>query len=199
MNTDSNTHVSLLLQVQDANTAEQADAAWDRFVRMYGPMILKWCQRWRLQSADAEDVTQAMLLKLFQKLNAFEYDRRKGRFRGWLKSVTWNTVCDFCRAADRAQTAESAIHEQIANTAAQEDFVVRMERMYDLELLQMAKQSVRERVEPHTWDAFEMSETTNLSPTEIADRCGMKIATVYVARSKVRKMIQAEVAEIDVE
>ena len=36
-------------------------SAWTEFVARYGPQILSWCQRWRLQDADAQDVTQAAI------------------------------------------------------------------------------------------------------------------------------------------
>ena len=37
--------------------------AWRDFVKRYGRKILQWCRQWRLQDADAEDVTQIVLAK----------------------------------------------------------------------------------------------------------------------------------------
>ena len=39
-------------------------AAWSDFVARYGPSILQWCRGWGVQEADAQDVTQDVLLKL---------------------------------------------------------------------------------------------------------------------------------------
>src|SRR5262249_28328528 len=64
-------------------------AAWDGSVRGYGPQIYAWCRRWNLQDADAQDVTQTVLLKLAERLRAFTYDP-EGSFRSWLKTVTHN-------------------------------------------------------------------------------------------------------------
>jgi len=30
--------------------------AWAEFVRRYGPMVYRWCLRWGLQEADAQDM-----------------------------------------------------------------------------------------------------------------------------------------------
>jgi RNA polymerase sigma-70 factor (ECF subfamily) len=49
-------------------------AAWSGFVARYGPKILHWCRRWRLQEADAEDVTQDVLLKLHGRMATFSYE-----------------------------------------------------------------------------------------------------------------------------
>ena len=61
--------------------------AWARFVNLYGSRIRGWCRRWGLQEADSEDVTQDVLLRLSQKLGAFQYDPSRS-FRGWLRTVT---------------------------------------------------------------------------------------------------------------
>lgn len=49
-------------------------------------MVYRWCRRWHLQDADAEDVTQAVLAKLTGKMGSFEYDPARS-FRAWLKTV----------------------------------------------------------------------------------------------------------------
>ena len=56
-------------------------AAWSDFVARYGPKILQWCRRWRLQESDAQDVTQDVLLKLNGLMATFVYDP-SGSFRG---------------------------------------------------------------------------------------------------------------------
>ena len=69
--------------------------AWAEFAGRYGRKIYGWCRRWQLQPADAEDVTQQVLLKLAQKMGAFRYDPAQS-FRAWLKTVThhaWRGSC----------------------------------------------------------------------------------------------------------
>jgi DNA-directed RNA polymerase specialized sigma24 family protein len=61
-------------------------AVWSTFVLRYGPRVHAWCRLWRLQEADAQDVTQDVLVKLVARMRTFSYDRsragRSGR-RGW--------------------------------------------------------------------------------------------------------------------
>ncbi len=78
-------------------------AGWDKFVERYGRHIYRWCRQWKLQDADAEDLTQDILVKLTQKLRAFAYDPSRS-FRGWLKTVAHHAWRDFdvsrrCRAS----------------------------------------------------------------------------------------------------
>jgi len=48
-------------------------AAWNDFVARYQPRILDWCRRWGLQESDAQDVTEAVLLKLSRAMATFVY------------------------------------------------------------------------------------------------------------------------------
>ena len=80
---DCATSASLLLRLRNA---PRDQAAWREFVRRYGSLIYGWCRSWSLQEADAQDVTQIVLLKLADKMQAFRYDPALS-FRGWLRTV----------------------------------------------------------------------------------------------------------------
>ena len=53
----------------------------------YGPQILRWCRRWDLQEADAEDVTQDVLLKLHGLMATFSSYEASESFRARLKTL----------------------------------------------------------------------------------------------------------------
>src|SRR5262245_51877217 len=76
-------------------------AAWRDFVHRYGPQVYQWCRRWRLQEEDAQDVTQAVLVRLAEKMRTFEYDPARS-FRAYLKTLAHYACCDFLEARQRA-------------------------------------------------------------------------------------------------
>ncbi len=81
---DDATSVTLLAKLRDDPTDQ---AVWQEFVRRYRPLIHGFCLSRHLQPADAEDVTQAVLTRLINKMRDFRYDPAQS-FRGWLKTVT---------------------------------------------------------------------------------------------------------------
>src|SRR5215212_4002242 len=95
------TRVSLLNQLRQ-DPSDQA--GWDEFVECYGRHIYRWCRQWKLQDADAQDVTQDVLVKLSQKLHAFAYDPSRS-FRGWLKTGAHHAWRDFEDSRRQAQRA----------------------------------------------------------------------------------------------
>jgi RNA polymerase sigma-70 factor (ECF subfamily) len=173
-------------------------AGWDEFVDRYGRHIYRWCRQWKLQDADAEDVTQEILVKLSRKLQAFAYDPARS-FRGWLRTVAHHAWRDFENSRRHAQPAggDSDIQERILSLEARQDLARKLEEGFDLELLEAAKTRVRLRVAPHTWEAFRLLEIEGLPVAEVAARVNIQVAMVYVAKSKVRKMLREEIGKLE--
>lgn len=193
MDTPSGTLTSptLLGRLRQAPTDQ---AAWKEFVQRYGRHILQWCRQWGLQEADAQDVAQTVLLKLAEKMRDFDYDPA-GSFRGWLRAVTHNAWLKLAAGRQRAGagSGDTQVEELLQAVAARDDLVGRLEAEFDRELFEEATLRVRLRVEPRTWDAFRMMALEGRSGAEVAAQLGMKVATVFVAKSKVQKMLREQI------
>src|SRR5262245_35257655 len=122
------TRVSLLTRLRKVPSDQ---AGWDEFVERYGRHIYRWCRQWKLQDADAEDVTQNILVKLTQKLGAFAYDPTRS-FRGWLKTVAHHAWRDFEDSRRRGHPAAGDSHaqEQMLSLEAREDLAQRLEEVF---------------------------------------------------------------------
>jgi RNA polymerase sigma-70 factor (ECF subfamily) len=189
------TRLTLLTQLRQ-DPSDQA--GWDEFVERYGRHIYRWCRQWRLQEADAEDVTQEILLKLTQKLRTFAYDPSRS-FRGWLKTVAHHAWRDFHDSRRRSQrgAGDNRVQELTLTLEAREDLARKLEEAFDLEVLEAAKVRVRLRVAPHTWEAFRLMALEGLPVAEVAGRVHLQVAMVYVAKSKVQNMLQEEIAKLE--
>ncbi len=197
MNGPQTTRVSLMARLGDAGTGADV-SAWPDFVRIYGPHVIHWCRAHGLQDADAHDVSQDVLVKVWRQAASFRYDPSK-TFRGYLRRVVLTSVCDWADQAKRRPQLASGgpVGRLLDDLPAREDLVARLERAYDTELLATAMQEVEQRVEPHTWAAFQMLALEHRSGAEVADRLGMQVNTAYVARKKVQRMIRDTVARLD--
>lgn len=173
-------------------------AAWAEFVRRYGPKVYHWCRRWGLQEADAEDVTQVVLTKLADKMRDFRYDPA-GKFRAYLRTLTHYAWCDLLESRRRAGagTGDSEVLKALQAVEARADLAVHQGDMFDQEVFEEAIRRVRQRVEPHTWEAFRLTALEGQPGAVAAAQLAMKEATVFKARSKVQKMLQQEVAVLD--
>jgi RNA polymerase sigma-70 factor (ECF subfamily) len=189
------TRISLLARLAQPGPVDQT--AWREFVEHYGPMIFKWCRRWNLQEADARDVTQQVLLKLALKMNTFTYDADRS-FRAWLRTLTHHAWRDFVSDQQRPGkgSGDAGVLASLTTVEAREDLLRRLEEEFDLEVLEEAISRVRQRVEPSTWEAFRLTAVEAVPAVEVARRLNKKVATIYVARSKVQRMLQEEVQQL---
>jgi len=169
-------------------------AAWREFVDRYGPQILGWCRNRGLQQADAEDMTQTILAKLLGVMRSFAYDPSQS-FRGWLKTMTDNAWRDLMRGSRRDILVGAA--DAATATAVRDDLITQLELAHEQELWAMAQARVRLRVEPTTWQAFELTAIEQQPVNGVAARLGMKVAAVYKARSNVQKLLRAEVRYLE--
>jgi RNA polymerase sigma-70 factor (ECF subfamily) len=191
---ESNTSATLLARLRQV-PADQT--AWVQFTERYGRKIYAWCRQWNLQQADAEDLTQEVLLKLAETLQTFVYDPTKS-FRAWLKTVARHAWSDSWTGRKAAVAAGgSRALELLQTIEARDDLVRRLEEEFDRELLDEAMARVRLRVLPRTWEAFERTALQGQSGAEAARALGMKVAAVFVARSKVQKMLQEDVQQLE--
>ncbi len=196
--TFTKTSISLLGRLR-LEAVDPAD--WAAFVGRYGPLIYGWCRRWKLQQADAEDVTQEVLAKLAIKLRSFRYDAKQS-FRAYTKTLSHYALCDFLASRNRPGAFGAGDNSHLAlldNAAARDDLQEKLSEAFDHELLETAKERIKARVEPRTWEAFRLTAIDGLSGAEAASRTGMAIAAAFKAKSKVQRMIRDEVRRLQCE
>ena len=163
--------------------------AWEKFIARYGPMIQGWCRHWFSQEAD--DKAHEVLAVLLFRMITFEYDRSKGRFRGWLKTVTQNLMASLKR--EQWPQVDDGEESPLDLLEAGEDLAARLAAEFDLELLEQAKDRVRERVHPRTWAAYLATAEEWQKPAEVARQLGMKVGAVFQAKHSVIAMLRQEI------
>jgi RNA polymerase sigma-70 factor (ECF subfamily) len=191
----SATDVSLLLRLRQD---PKDQAAWSNFVKRYGRRIFLWCRHWQLPEVDAEDVTQNVLMILAEKLREFQYDPA-GSFRAWLKTVTHHAWSKYVTSQQRPGrgTGDSQTFGLLQTIEARDDLTAKLEEEFDREVLELAMVRVAQRVETHTWRAFQLLALQGLPGAEVAASLDMPIGMVYVAKSRVQKMIQNEIRQLE--
>jgi len=188
------TSASLLGRLRADSSDERA---WSAFVQQYAPKILQWCRRWNLQQADAEDITQTVLMKLATVMKDFEYDATLS-FRGWLFTVSQRTVSDFYRQRENKVLASggSAAAGQFQSLEARKDLIEQLRESFDLEIVDTAMEIVQGRVSSQRWQAYQLTAIHRHRAGEVAQLLDMKVATVYTAKNKVQTMLQEEVERL---
>lgn len=189
------TPVSLLLRLK-----QDSQAAWERVVRLYAPLVFRWCRRGGLQPADAADVGQEVFQAVARGIHDFRRERAGDTFRGWLSTITRNKVRDFFREqhAELQAVGGDGAFEQLKNLPFNEDddpsnVTDPAERTL---LLHQALRIIRVEFEDSSWAAFWRTAVEGQAPLDVAEDLGISVNAVYVARSRILRRIREEFQDL---
>ena len=191
------THGSLLVRVRDLTDRE----AWASFVQIYAPVVYRYVRRRGLQDADAADVSQEILRRVAAAMQEFRYDRQRGSFRGWLFTVTRNTLQNFLEGAQRRTATLATYARQVIERPTDEEPADAQiwDEEYERQLLAEAAERVRPRFSDTTWQAFWQTAVEEKGAADVAHALGISVGALYVARSRVLARLRTEVESLETE
>src|SRR5947207_2523833 len=143
------TRMSLLLRLRDPRDAQ----AWSDFVDLYAPLVYRQARRAGLQDADAADVTQEVFRAVAANIAKFDYDARRGEFRGWLYRVTQNKIRDAASRRQVTGSGDTAVYELLCEQPEDGTAPNAWDQDFRERLLAWAYDQVRARCEAATWQA----------------------------------------------
>ncbi len=192
--TDGGT-TSLLLLKRVADWADHP--AWFDFFLAYDPLIRSWCGGYGLDGGIFEDLCQQVWIELAARIRTYQYD--PGRtFRGWLRQFCHSRAVDLLRKrktehvrslADRPTEALFPAQDTIGGPEYEETDSRRSLLLCQAE---QAQHTVKQRVEPQSWQAFWRIAVDGCSIRETADEMGMSYAAAFAAQKRVGRMLRAE-------
>ncbi|MCA9200620.1 MAG: sigma-70 family RNA polymerase sigma factor [Pirellulaceae bacterium] len=187
-------NTSLLVR---AGNDEQA--AWDRLVKLYAPLVYYWCRRSGLQPTDAENVGQEVFLAVARKLKEFEKEKSRGSFRNWIRLITKNKVTDHRRAKTKLPTGEggSEAHFMLRTLAdphlENRDLTSSDEISF---LYGRAVALIRTEFSERDWTVFYRVVVQGNRPNDVADELGVSVNSVYLAKSRITRRLKQEFHDV---
>jgi RNA polymerase sigma-70 factor, ECF subfamily len=159
------TRDSLLVQVQDPANRE----AWELFARIYRPVIVRIARARGLQHADAQDLSQQVLMAVASAIGDWEKRDESTRFRHWLSRVTKNAILNALMRRPRDQAVGGSSGEELLREAVDRDGATTalIETELRRELYLRAAERVKVEFRPDSWQAFELSVAGDLAIEQI--------------------------------
>jgi len=162
--------------------------AWQRFVRLYTPLLFHWTKRLGLQEHDGADLVQDVFALLVRKLPEFAYDPSR-RFRGWLWTLTLNKARERQRRAEPLHFNDGAFAEERTVAPEVDGFIEAEYRAY---VVQRALRLMQTEFQDNTWKACWELVVNSRSGEDVARELGLSVGAVYVAKSRVLRRLRQE-------
>jgi RNA polymerase sigma factor (sigma-70 family) len=193
MTSPSDTRLSLIARLSDHDDVE----AWDEFVAIYVPLLYRLARQKGLQHADAEELSQEVLIAVSRAVHRWQPDPERGRFRDWLFRIGRNAIINFLmrpkhRPIGSGKSDVMWMLEQKCDHTFGESAVFALEQRR--EVFHWAAARVSSVVEATTWQAFWQSSVESRPIAEVARSLGISVGSVYVARSRVMARLRSEVS-----
>jgi RNA polymerase sigma factor (sigma-70 family) len=191
MNEQNQTRHTLLRRACDLNDGR----AWEEFVEHYRRFIFHILQEMGVDAGDIEDVAQQVFLSLTKDLSS--YDKSRARFRTWLSAVIRNAALVYFRKrkSSRERIRIFGEEQNMEALAEPSDIDRRIEQEWSAYVANLAMMRVREVFHGQAVEVFELG-LDGLSATDIADKTGLSVSSVYTLRKRVKKRLYLEIRAI---
>jgi len=165
--------------------------AWEQFREFYRPLIATRGLDYGLSPAENDSLIQDVIVACFNERVLENYDRNKGRFRDYLRTITSRCAIKIIKArpcklvsADKAEAIPAAEQDALFEQEWQ-DF-----------LLDKANQELRETMDSTKYMAFKMHSIEGRPAAEVARIFGMNPNQVYLLCSRTIKRIKEIVTRL---
>ncbi|MCM8530447.1 MAG: sigma-70 family RNA polymerase sigma factor [Lentisphaeraceae bacterium] len=172
------------------------EKSWEEFDLTYRPYVYGILSRINSGPLDNEDITQAVMLKLWKGLKTFDYRPGKCKFRSWVAIIARNTLY---------KEASLKRNKVTLNTDAEADVSIdspispEIETLVNEEwksfILKKAMESTKGQFSERVFEVFWLS-STGKSVEEVASETNTEVNTVYVYRRRVEAVLKKEVARL---
>ncbi|VGO12093.1 hypothetical protein PDESU_00643 [Pontiella desulfatans] len=188
------TRESLLLRLKQGEDG----VAWREFYEIYGRLIFGYSLHYDISHSEAEDIVQEVCIKVFRQIIRFDYSPERGRFRGWLKTITRHAVVDYLRRKNSRQKTSkeywTRLEQELDAKAAVDEEIWRLE--WEKAVYETALERVRKRVGEATFDVFKRYVLDDQSAVEVSEETTLDANAIYAVKHRVLKFIRQEVADI---
>ena len=166
------------------------EESWGAFYANYSRLVYAIGERSGLSADDCEDLVQEVMRTIFNNKDCFRYDPAPGKFRTYLTGIVKHKVCDFYRKRDDKLVArdDEAVLEASDPVNRLDDVCTEEWKNH---ILNVALMELRERVEPETFDAFQMYVLQERQSSEVAEALSISESAVYVYKNRCMKHLRS--------
>jgi len=190
-------------------------SSWQDFFDTYWQLIYNVAIKAGLSDAEAQEVVQETVIAVARKIGEFKADPAHGSFSAWLMQLTRWRIADQWRKRGRVGVHASAcppmqgiqgtlkrelqrddtdatdLVERIPDPASMAlDAVWREE--WEKHVMTVALERVKRQVSPRQFQMFDLHVQQKLSVQETARTLQASVASVYMARHRVARLVKKE-------
>ena len=189
------TSATLLRTLREARSGVD-DAAWARFVDMYGPVVHHLVRLLSpgISDADTDEAVQDVFVKLVNILRSGAYDSAKGKFRTYLSTLVRRLLIDRYREAAARRRDRQVELDAAEQIGIDDDPGAWMDAKWRVACRMAAERRVMEEsaISERSREVWRLLSCEGLAVKDAAKRLGIPSNAV----SKIKRRVEAQIAAV---
>jgi len=177
------------MRIRDRNDA----AAWREFDAIYRPMLRRFAQARGLCDAEVDDVVQHAMLAIHERIDEFDYDPARGRFKGWLRTLVNNRIRNLVRGRREQQAGSATFHVEQQREQTPDAL---FDRVWLQEHLRHALQCVKVELRGDDYAAFHAHVIDGLSVEQTCQRWNTTANQVYKLKWRITQRLRDQMRDL---
>lgn len=183
------TSVTLLERISDGD-----EISWSQFMEIYSPLIRLVGGDWGLSAAERDELVQDVMINFFKASRNFRYDKTRGSFRAYLRTIVRNCVFFIIKRRDRAADGREDEEPSASVDCA-------FEETWDSEwynhLLGEALKVLSREMDAVSYQAFHRYAIEGGEPSRVAAELGLSVNAVYVNKCRALGRLRSIVKQLN--
>ena len=177
---------------------------WQEFFDTYWKLIHSAARKSGLTDAEAQEVVQETVITVAKNIDKLKYDPAIGSFKGWLLQITrWRIADQFRKRepgnAKRPRSTDDRLTATIERVPDSRivDLDAVWESSWKENLFEAAVARVKKKIEPKQFQIFDCYVRKEWSAQKVAERLGVNVGQVYLARHRVGALLKKEIKALE--
>ncbi|MBI5865222.1 MAG: sigma-70 family RNA polymerase sigma factor [Planctomycetes bacterium] len=171
------------------------DGAWAELDARYRPILVRFSLQLGFVGDDSEELAQQTLAEFARSYSDGKYDPQRGRLRSWLLGIARNVAFELRRKKAGLHNGVDSLLEQIPDDARL-SVIWEQQREQAIFAEALARLRSSTQTDAATIEAFELYAVQGMPVEHVAERCGLSVDSVYVAKNRLTKRLRELVAEL---
>ncbi len=175
--------------------------SWEVFFNTYWELIYSVARRKGLSEADSQDIVQETILKVHKSLDRFQYNRERGSFKGWLRTITRSRLVEHYKKQQRQPPTQQPREDEddpLVNLADPQG--PELDRIWSEEwsrsLIQRSLTFLKQQVSLKQYQIFKCHCIDEWTVKEVCDALNVNAAQVYMAKQRVGKIFATKLERL---
>jgi len=177
---------------------------WQEFFDTYWKLIYSAARKSSLTDAEAQEFVQETVITVAKNIDKLKYDPAIGSFKGWLLQITrWRIADQFRKREPGNAKRPHSTDDRLTATIERipDSRIVDLDAVWESSwrenLFEAAVARVKKKIEPKQFQIFDCYVRKEWSAQKVAERLGVNVGQVYLARHRVAALLKKEIKALE--